>query len=385
MRITFDATAIPPNRAGAGVYIFSLVKALAGIDAVNKYVIFAKAEHVQEFDITQPNFEFVPVPAASTLRRLLWEQVTLPSEIRRRGTDTLHSPHYTMPLAVPCRTVVTFHDMTYLMMPELHPRFHRRFFPAMMRRSARRADRLIAVSESTRRDMIRLLGLSPDKIAATPLAAGPAFYVPPAAEVGGACSRYGLTPGSYLLYVGVLEPRKNVPHLLEAYARIAARFPEVPLVIAGKKGWMHDAIFQRVTTLGLEKQVRFPGYVPEEDLPRLYRGARAFVYPSRYEGFGLPVLEAMQCGVPVITSNVSSMPEVTGEAALLAAPDDVGGLSEAMARLLTDDGLARDLIARGLAQAAGFTWKRCARETLAVYEACLDAPKPGRRHGKSLA
>ena len=216
--------------------------------------------------------------------------------------------------------------------------------------------------------------LAPERITTTPLAAGPGFYVPSAAEVDEACARYGLTPGRYLLYLGVLEPRKNVPHLLDAYARIAARFPDVPLVIAGKKGWFYEAIFEKVKALKLEAQVRFPGYVPDADLPRLYGGARAFVYPSRYEGFGLPVLEAMQCGVPTITSNVSSMPEVAGEAALLVSPDDCGGLADAMTRLLTDDALAQDLSRRGLAQARQFTWERCARETRAVYQACLAGP-----------
>jgi len=371
VRIAFDATAIPPNRAGAGVYIYSLVKALAAIDSENQYLIFAKTEHIQEFQITQPNFEFVSVPNYTVLRRMAWEQTALPGEVWRRKIDLLHSPHYTMPFAPPCRTIVTFHDMTFFSMPELHGRGRRLFFPAVMRQSSRRADRLISVSESTRQDMIRLLELPPKKIAVTPLAASQVFRVPPAAEVADVCKRYGLIPGRFLLYVGVLEPRKNVPHLLEAYSRIAQRFPDVPLVIAGKKGWMYEAIFERVSSLKLESRVHFPGYVAEEDLPGLYHGARAFVYPSRYEGFGLPVLEAMQCGVPVITSNISSMPEVAGDAALLVSPDDTAALTDAIARLMTDDELAHKLAQRGLVQAKRFTWERCARETLSVYHSCL--------------
>jgi len=372
LRIAFDATAIPPNRAGAGIYIYSLIKALAEIDAKNEYFVFAKAEHIQEFGIHQPNFQFLPVRPTSTLRRLLWEQVSLPRQLRRMRIEVLHSPHYTMPLAAPCRTVVTFHDMTFFLMPEVHSRFRRLFFPAMMRWSARRAEKLIAVSESTRQDMIRLLSLDPAKVATILEAAGPIFRVPPLAEVEDLCARQGLTPDRYLLYVGVLEPRKNVPLLLQAYAEIAAQFPDTPLVIAGKKGWMYDAIFQKTVALGLSEKVRFLGYVPEEDLPRLYRGARAFVYPSRYEGFGLPVLEAMQCGVPVITSRVSSMPEVGGDAVVYVDPDDVSGLSQALTRMLTDDALAGDLIAQGLKRAQSFTWERCARETLDVYRACLE-------------
>lgn len=374
MRIAFDATAIPDSRAGAGIYIFSLVRALARVDRDNEYHVFAKPEHAEEFGALGPNFALVPVPPLSSARRLVWEQTALPRAVHRLGADVLHSPHYTMPLALGgplgggVRRVVTFHDMTYFLMPELHPRFHRRFFPPMMRAAARRADRILAVSESTRGDITRLLGVAPARVVTTLEAAGPLFRPAPAGEVAEACSRFGLTPGGFLLYVGVLEPRKNVPRLLQAYAQIAGRFPDVPLVIAGKKGWMYDAIFAQVTALGLTGRVVFTGYVPEADLPRLYAGARAFAYPSRYEGFGLPVLEAMACGTPVVTSDVSSMPEVAGEAALLVGPDDVGALADALARVLSDDALAADLSRRGTLRAAGFSWERCARETRAVYE-----------------
>lgn len=370
MRVAFDATAIPSNRAGAGIYIFSLVKALARVDRDNEYVVFVKPEHGEEFGTLGPNFRLMPVSVSSTPRRLVWEQTALPSALRRLKADVLHSPHYTMPLLPGggFRRVVTFHDMTYMLMPELHPRFHRRFFPPMMRLSVRLADRLIAASESTRRDMARLLPASVGKTELTLLAAGPVFRPVPPAEVSDACTRHGLTPGRFLLYVGVLEPRKNVPMLLQAFARIAEQFPDVPLVIVGKKGWMYDAIFAELTALGLAERVVFTGYVPEADLPRLYGGARAFVYPSLYEGFGLPVLEAMQCGTPVVTTEISSMPEVAGDAALLVQPGDVGGLADALTCVLSDDALAADLKRRGLARAALFSWERCARETRAVYE-----------------
>ncbi len=370
LRIAFDATAIPDNRAGAGTYIVSLIQALSRTDRDNEYVVFVKPEHLSEFGPLGPNFRLVPVPLSSTPRRLVWEQTALPSAVRRLKADVLHSPHYTMPLLPGggCRHVVSFHDMTYLLMPALHLRFHRLFFPRMMRLSVRRADRLLVISESTRRDLERLLPASIGKITTTPLAAGPVFQPAPASEIQEACTRYTLIPGRFLLYVGVLEPRKNVPMLLQAFAQIAPQFPDVPLVLVGKKGWMYDAIFAELTAQGLADRVIFTGYVPEEDLPRLYGGARAFVYPSLYEGFGLPVLEAMQCGAPVVTTDISSMPEVAGDAALLVKPDDVNGLAAALTRVLSDDALAADLRERGLARAAGFSWDRCARETRAVYE-----------------
>lgn len=370
LRIAFDATAIPDNRAGAGTYIVSLVQALSRTDRDNEYVVFVKPKHLFEFGALGPNFRLISVPLSSTLRRLVWEQTALPSAVRRLRADVLHSPHYTMPLLPGhgCRPVVTFHDMTYLLMPALHPRFHHLFFSAMMRFSVRCAARLLVVSESTRRDLHRLLPASKGKTTATPLAAGPVFRPVPAAEIQEVCTRYTLTPGRFLLYVGVLEPRKNVPMLLQAFARIAAQFPDTPLVLVGKKGWMYEAIFAELTTQGLAGRVVFTGYVPQEDLPPLYGGARVFVYPSLYEGFGLPVLEAMQCGAPVVTTDISSMPEVVGDAALLVKPDDADALTAALTRVLSDDALAADLRQRGLARAALFSWDRCARETRAVYE-----------------
>lgn len=340
------------------------------MDRDNEYYVFAKPEHTAEFGRLGPNFRLVPVTRPSAPRRLVWEQTGLPSAVRRLKANVLHSPHYTMPLLPEggCRRVVTFHDMTYLLMPDLHPRFHRHFFPSMMRLVVRLADHLLVVSESTRRDLERRLPSAAGKITTTPLAAGPVFRPVPPAEVLDACTRHGLTPGRFLLHVGVLEPRKNVPMLLHAFARIADRFPDVPVVIVGKKGWMYETIFAELTALGLAKRVVFTGYVPEADLPRLYGGARAFVYPSLYEGFGLPVLEAMQCGTPVVTTDISSMPEVAGDAALLVQPGDVGGLAGALTRVLSDDALAADLKQRGLARAALFSWERCARETRAVYE-----------------
>ena len=300
MRIAFDATAIPRNRAGAGVYIFNVVQALAQVDALSEYVIFARPEFIAEFGITQPNFTFVPVMAESQHKRLLWEQTGLPRAVRRMGIDVLHSPHYTMPLRVSCRTVVTFHDMIFFLMPDMMDgRGRTAIFQKMMQWGGRHADRLIAVSESTRQDMLRVLHIRPERVVSIPEAAHGAFRRLPAMQAQATCARYDLVPGRFILFVGVLEPRKNVPLLLKAYARLASEFPDVPLAIAGKKGWMFDEIFEQVTALSLADRVRFLGYVPEDDLVGLYNTARVFAYPSRYEGFGLPVLEGLQCGAPV--------------------------------------------------------------------------------------
>jgi glycosyltransferase involved in cell wall biosynthesis len=368
VRIGIDATALPLQRTGVANYVFGLLRGLAGVDSDHAYVVFAKPLHIAQFGIDRPKFQFVPIDLPARGLRLAWEQVGLPREVVARRLDLLHSPHYTMPLRHPARRVVTFCDMTFLLHPELHQPLKRMYFPAMMRWSARHADRLITISERTRDDLVRMWGIDPGRVTAVPLAAG-AEYRPVGSEaISAACARYGLRPGGYVLYVGVLEPRKNVDRLVEAFAQAAGRLPGIDLVIAGKRGWMYDRIFAQVEALGLTQRVRFTGYVPQEDLPALYGGARLFSYPSRYEGFGLPVLEAMQCGLPVVTTNVSSMPEVAGDAALLVDPDDVSGLAQAMVRLVEHPALAQELAQRGRERAGRFSWERCARETLGVYE-----------------
>jgi len=371
LRIGIDATALPLQRTGVANYVFGLLRGLAAVDRDGGYVIFAKPEHVAEFGIDQSNFEFVPIDLPARGLRLAWEQVGLPKRVREHRLQLLHSPHYTMPLSHPVRSVVTFCDMTFVLYPEVHQLVKRTYFPAMMRWSARHADRLITISESTRDDLVRLWGIDPARVTPVPLAAGAEYQPAAPATIASVCARYSLPPRGYVLYLGVLEPRKNVDQLVAAFGRMTGRFPDLLLAIAGKRGWMYDRIFSQVEALGLADRVRFTGYVPEEDLPGLYGGARLFTYPSRYEGFGLPVLEAMRCGVPVVTTNVSSMPEVAGDAALLVDPDDVAGLADAMMRILESSSLAEDLARRGRLRATSFSWERCATETRQVYQQVL--------------
>jgi glycosyltransferase involved in cell wall biosynthesis len=376
MRIGLDATAIPLNRAGAGNYIFNLMAGLARIDAENQYFIFSKPEHIKEWKITQPNFLFLSCASGYRPLRLAWEQCVLPMMVRQHKIDLLHSPHYTMPLLCPCRSVVTFCDMIFFLHPEVHSLSKRIFFRAMMSASSRRADAIIAISESTARDVRDLLRVAPDKVHAIPLAAG-SNYRPIADRnaVNRVCRQYGLQAGEYVLFIGVLEPRKNIPVLLHAYRELANRGIRQKLAIVGKKGWMFDEIFSTVQTLKIEDKVVFTGYVPEKDLPALYNGACLFVYPSLYEGFGLPVLEAMSCGTPVVTSNVSSMPEIVGDAGILVDPHDVHQLTEGLIKVISDDNLGRSLRQRGLERAAHFSWERTARETLQVYyNVCKSKP-----------
>jgi glycosyltransferase involved in cell wall biosynthesis len=369
VRIGIDATAMPLQRTGAGNYIHHLVRGLARIDRANEYVVFVGSGHIERLAVDAANVCVVPRDFRNRVLRLAWEQLGLPGEVRAHRLDVLHSPHYTVPLrGGGAASVVTFHDFTFLLYPELHEPAKRVFFPAMMRQSARRATHLISDSNSTRTDLIQRWGIPGERITTVPLAAESRYQPARPQQVAEVCARYGVRPDGYLLYVGTLEPRKQVDRLVEAFALATPSLSGLELVVAGKRGWMYDRIFARVSALGLECRVRFPGYVPDEDLPALYGGATAFVYPSRYEGFGLPVLEAMSCGVPVITTDVSSMPEVAGDAALLVRPDSVDELAGALRRVAQDPALREELRAKGLRRAQAFSWDRCARETLAVYQ-----------------
>jgi glycosyltransferase involved in cell wall biosynthesis len=238
---------------------------------------------------------------------------------------------------------------------------------------ARHARLILTPSYSTRRDVIRILGVEAARLRVIPYAASPAFRPTP----GGSerLARVYGARGPYFLYVGTLEPRKNLPRALRAFARIAPSLPEHRFVIVGRKGWRYDAVLREAARPELAGRVAFAGYVPEQGLPALYTNATAFVYPSLYEGFGLPVVEAMSCGAPVLTSRSSSMAEIGAGAALLADPGDEAALADGMHALATDRALRGDLRARGLRRAAAFSWDRTARETVAAYqEACEGGP-----------
>ncbi len=261
--------------------------------------------------------------------------------------------------------MVTVHDLAYLRLPDRLPTGRRRYFAALTRASVRRASRVLAVSESTKRDIVELLGVPPEQIAVTPLAADRSFRPVTGEALEVFLGEQGIVR-PFVLSVGTLEPRKNLPTLLRAFARIAAEMPH-DLVLAGPEGWMTDEIHETRRRLDLGDRLRFTGYVDAEALPAWYSAADLFVYPSLYEGFGLPPLEAMACGTPVITSDVSSLPEVVGDAGLTVPPTDEMALAEAMRRVLGDPAIGADLRKRGLERAKRFSWEQTAALTMAAY------------------
>jgi glycosyltransferase involved in cell wall biosynthesis len=298
----------------------------------------------------------------------LWTHLGLGPTIRRARPDVLFVPSHVIPWPgvddVPA--VVTIHDLGYLRYPGAHPLAQRLYLDWSTRYSARVARRVIAVSQATGDDLVGLNGTPPDKIRVIHSGIDdtlkPVDNLPHIVTVR---ERYHI-PGPYLLHVGTLHPRKNLVRLVEAFDRVRDVAGGLMLVLAGRAGWGSRPLLHRIEQLGLADRVILPGYVDEADLPALYSGARAYVFPSLYEGFGFPVLEAMACGAPVVCSDTSSLPELVGDAALTFPPEDVGALADALSRILSDENLHEELVRRGFDQARRFSWQVCARKTLEV-------------------
>jgi glycosyltransferase involved in cell wall biosynthesis len=375
MRIGIDATPLPYNPVGAGIYIIQLINALQQENTDQEIFVFAFPHILDHVNITESQrFKWVIKDYKSPPFRLIWEQAVLPILARQWRLDLLHSLHYTRPLILPCKSVVTFHDMTFYKLPSFHTKIKRMYFQYAIQASASLSDAIITVSENTRKDAINLLKLPNHKIFATPSGISNNFSPIKDYELLDKCRiKYNL-PQDFILYVGLIEPRKNIPSLLRAYHKLTLE-DQVPfLVIAGRPGWGIEEVNYYIDALNLKDKVHFTGYVDREDLPMIYNLATIFVYPSIYEGFGFPPLEAMACGTPTITTAISSMPEFVGDACLLVPPQDDEALYQAIKKLLYNKDLQQDLSIKGHQQASQFTWERTARETLEVYQKVMLQP-----------
>jgi glycosyltransferase involved in cell wall biosynthesis len=372
VRITADLTPAVHSHAGIGRYTQELFTALTTLDSTNSYAAFYSAPAGNE----KPAPPLDRLPARITrltakplrLSVMLTHFAGLSLDHWLPPTDIFHATdHVLLPLRR-ARSVFTLYDLTVRLSPASHLPLNRWYSTLMLPVFMHRATAIIAISEQTRRDAVQWLPALASKIRVIYPGVNARFRPvrepEPLARVR---AKYALPP-AFVLYVGTLEPRKNIPALLEAYRALLSSLPSAPpLVLAGRKGWLYEPIFRKLTELGLESKVHFTDWIADDDLPALLSSARLFVYPSLYEGFGLPPLEAMACGTPVVCSNTSSLPEVVGQSGLLVDPHDGTGLAEAMRRLLTEPELHAELSARGRAQAQGFTWERTARETLKLY------------------
>jgi glycosyltransferase involved in cell wall biosynthesis len=373
--IYLDVSAAVHGRAGLGRYAESLARHLiAGDGGGQDYAFFYNRDRTVR---SLAGLEDVP---ALTVRAGYkpWRMAVLLGQWARVGFNRLvpgaalfhATEHLLMPLrGVP--TVLTVHDLIFRRFPQYHKRLNYWYLDLAMPLYVRRADAIIAISECSRRDLIAAYGVSPEKVRVIYEAAAPQFAPPPVDEVARVRAQYGL-PERFLLTVGTIEPRKNLSRLLEAF-EILARQGEVDAwVIVGRPGWLYDDFFARLEASSWRDQVILAGFVPDEDLPAVNAAATVAVLPSSYEGFGLPVLEAMACGTPVVCSNVSSLPELGGDAARYFDPADVEAMVAALEKVLADGALRDEMRCRGLEQAARFSWKRAAQETRALYEQLID-------------
>jgi glycosyltransferase involved in cell wall biosynthesis len=364
VRVALDARKL--HDFGIGTYIRNIVRQLARLDRETEYVLICRAEDRGFGASLGPNFR---IAVDDSKPYSLREQFSVPFTVARMRATVLHEPHYVLPPLVTCRSVVTIHDCIHLRFPQYLPtRGALAYARAQMGAAARRSDSILTVSEASKRDILEFFNVRPEKITVIPNAIDERFLNEPTEEaVRLVAERYQLE-GEFVLYVGNIKPHKNVERLVEAFHQARqSGLHTLRLVVIGDELSKNASLRRAVHRYNLHKHVRFLGFLPDETLSAVYRLASVFVFPSLYEGFGLPPLEAMACGTPVVTSNVSSLPEVTGDAALLVDPTSAEEIAAAITRVLTDPALRADLKARGLARARQFSWERSVRQIREIY------------------
>jgi glycosyltransferase involved in cell wall biosynthesis len=368
LRIAIDAHSVGTGLGGNESYATNLIEALAEIDAVNSYTLYVtRRAAVERFSDRWPNFSVRATLPHTPLIRI---PLTLSAELRRNPVDVLHV-QFTAPPFSPCPVVVSIHDLSFEHLPQTFKWRSRKQLRITVRRSAREAAQVIALSEYARDDIINTYGVERERVSVIPLAAAAHFRpVKDEQELQRVRQTYGIE-GEYILSVGAIQPRKNLRRLVAAYASLRRARPEgnLPkLVLVGKCAWLYDETLRSIKDLEISNSVVLTGYVPETDLPALYSGALCFVYPSYFEGFGLPPLEAMQCGTPVIVGDQTSLPEVVGDAGVLVDPFDVNDIAAAIEKVIFDSEVRAQLRVKGRERAGLFDWRETARQTLAVYQ-----------------
>jgi glycosyltransferase involved in cell wall biosynthesis len=371
MNVCLDLTPALHNTAGTGRYVRELAKALVDLGHGDRLSFFCVDPEGGAWAGTPGS---VPKKSIRCSKRV-WSAAAalssclgIPMDRFVGEADVFHATWHLLPRLRTHASVMTLYDLSFALFPETHLRVLRWSSNVLVPRFLKECERVIAISESTKRDAVRLYNVPEDKIVVTHLAAEDRFRPADPDQVAEVRSRFGLPP-RFLLYVGTIEPRKNLGVLLGALVRLKGQGQDVPLVVAGRLGWLYDEFLAKIRSLGLESIVLLPGFVPENDLPALYTAAEVFVYPSVYEGFGIPVLEAMGCGTPVLCSNASSLPEVAGDGGILLPPGDSAAWAEAITRLTEGPALRSELREKGFQQSSRFRWEETARRTWEVYSA----------------
>ena len=364
MQIGIDARLVFYSRAGIGQYIIHLTKALADLETPDDQFLLLQSRKDKTKIVENHQFKRASLWTPSHHRL---EQPAIRFETARKSLDLLHSPDFIPPFRRNYKSVITVHDLAFLLYPQFMTRESARYY-GQIDQAVRNTDHIIAVSKATKQDLISLLGAPREKITVIYEGCNPAYQCIDRQQAQAYCEKnWGLSE-NFIFFIGTIQPRKNIPTLLRAYRVLRDRYKRrEKLVLAGSKGWLFDEVDQTIKDLKLERDVILIGRVGDAEVNYLYNAAGMLVYPSFYEGFGLPPLEAMTCGTPVIVSKIKVMPEVVGDAALLIDPHDEEDLAVAMKRLLVDIDLRSELIAKGLKRAAKFSWQQAAQETLKVY------------------
>lgn len=371
MKIAINGLFLSQKNTGGSRYLLDVVNGLK-IGRGEEYFLYASNDIYRRRIVTNDSVKMrdCGLVHASRPLRLIWENLYFSSALRAEKVDLLHAAAFTLPYNISCRSVITIFDLTFFTMPHVHEKSKVAYFRKMIPPTLNRADKIIAISQQTKNDIIKLFNIADEKVEIIHIGVGMRFK--PVARDDGfnrMRKKHGL-PESYILFVGTIEPRKNLCNLIRAYSEMQKRgFPH-SLVIVGKRGWGYKEIFNVIRKLKV-KSIIFTDFVDDADMPFIYNGADVFVYPSFYEGFGIPVVEAMACGVPVVTSNVSSMAEIAEGAAALVDPYQAEQISAAIERILEDKAYARTLVAQGLSRAAMFSQEKMVSMTQGVYHKVL--------------
>jgi len=368
LHIAIDAHSVGAGLGGNETYATNLIEALADIDSVNRYTLYVtKKEAVERFANRWPNVHLRLTLPHTPLVRI---PLTLTVELRRRPVDILHV-QYTSPPFTPCPVVNTIHDLSFEHLPETFKRRSWRQMRLTIRRSAQSAAHILTDCDFARDDILKTYGIAPERVTAVPLAAAVRFSpVRDERELDRVRNKYGIN-GKYILTVGSIQPRKNIPRLIRAYSMLCSERnlePLPKLVVVGKRGWLYEDTLATAESSTVRDRIILTGYVDDKDLPALYSAASCFVYPSYFEGFGIPPLEAMRCGTPTITGDRTCFPEIIGDAGLMVDPFDEQAIKLGIVRVLTEQTLRDELIEKGLKRANSYDWLKTARQTLDVYE-----------------
>ncbi len=364
MKIGLITSAMDGNRAGIGSYSYNLVSNLTRIDKNNEYVLIHR--YPANDVIYKVNKELIIPYPRIPFENTIGNNIILSRKLRNHDFDIVHDLSQISPFLFnsPFKKILTIHDLTPILFPETFGLIHVLLQRYVLPVTFKNIDMIIADSENTKKDIIKYFKIEEEKIKVVYLGIDGKFK--PLENINNINGNYDIN-SPFILYVGTLEPRKNIPSLIKAYYKLRKKGVEHKLVIAGGKGWKYKQIYEQVNKLKLQKEVIFMGYVPEDDLPKMYNAADLFIYPSFYEGFGLPPLEAMACGCPVITSNTSSLPEVVGDAGIMIDPYNIDELASAMDEILSNERLREEMIKKGLRRAKIFSWEKTAEETMQVY------------------